>query len=401
METKIFKIDPLNINRDIIRRASEIIQNRGLVAFPTETVYGLGANALDPKAVTKVFEAKKRPFDDPIILHISTVEDLYKLVEDVPPEAIRIINRFWPGPLTMILKKTDLVPDIVTTGFNTVAIRMPSNPVARELIKACGVPIAAPSANLFGRPSPTKAHHVLEDLSGRIDCIIDGGDTEIGVESTVIEFTSGPVKVLRPGGIDIEDINLIVRGIEMVSESEDIKKSPGWYPQHYSPQANVTIVNNSVNQVEDVLEKAKSFVSKGDRVGIMAKQEHENHYKNFVCKIIGPEKDLRTCAARLFSLLREFDQEKVDIIIAEGISEEGIGLAVMNRLRKAAGPEIASSDLNDQISPEKKISEVKIVDDQNLDDQIVEERTFDDQLFDDQFDADQTADNRLKDFDNQ
>ncbi len=339
MKPRVLHIDPYHIDLELLKQAAEVIHNRGLVAFPTETVYGLGANALDPKAVTGIFDAKKRPLDDPLIVHIADVKDLYRLAEDVPPEAEKLVSCFWPGPLTVVLKKTELVPDLVTTGLETVAIRMPSCAIARKFIEVAGVPIAAPSANLFGRPSPTTARHVIDDLDGRIDIVLDGGSTEIGIESTVVEFMGGRVILLRPGGIDLERIRAIVGDVEMPSRPAARGKSPGEYPQHYSPKARVIVVESGFHQAKRTLSTAAEMVSKGHRVGILARQEHEDLYREFDVKILGPAKDARTCASRLFHLLREFDTEEVDVIVAEAIPEKALGLAVMNRLRKAAGPE--------------------------------------------------------------
>ncbi|MFH1837636.1 MAG: L-threonylcarbamoyladenylate synthase [Candidatus Omnitrophota bacterium] len=338
MKPRVLKIDPYNIDHDILRQAAEVINNRGLVAFPTETVYGLGADATDPKAVAGIFEAKKRPLDDPIIVHISKIEDLSKLTEKASPLVYKLVDRFWPGPLTIVLKKTSLVPDIITAGLDTVAIRMPSNAIARELINAAGVPIAAPSANLFSRPSPTKAKHVLNDLEGKIDMILDGGKTEIGVESTVIEVIGDEVNILRPGATSVEDLIKIAKKTNIPPETWHSEKSPGKYPTHYSPCAKIILVPNTGNQTEKVLSYVSKIKEQKKTFGIMAKQEHEYKYKGSNVKVLGPEKDGRICAYRLFSILREFDEEEVDIIIAEGIEEKGLGYAVMNRLRKAAGP---------------------------------------------------------------
>ena len=338
MKPRILKIDPFNIDHEILKQAAALLHNRGLVAFPTETVYGLGANATDPKAVANIFEAKKRPLDDPLIVHISKMEDLSELTEKAPALAHRLVERFWPGPLTLVLKKTDLVPDIVSSGLDTVAIRMPLNSIARELISAAGVPIAAPSANLFSRPSPTKAKHVFNDLEGRIDMILDGGKTEIGVESTVIEVIGDEVNVLRPGGTSIEDLKTMAKKVNVPSETWHQEKSPGKYPTHYSPRAKMILVANKEDGVEKVLSYVSKVKDQKKTFGIMAKQENFDKYRGLNVKVLGPENDSRTCASRLFSILREFDEEKVDIIISESIPEKGIGFAVMNRLRKASGP---------------------------------------------------------------
>ncbi|MFH1798428.1 MAG: L-threonylcarbamoyladenylate synthase [Candidatus Omnitrophota bacterium] len=338
MKPCVFKIDPCNIDMELIKRAVEALHNRALVAFPTETVYGLGANALDSKAVAGIFKAKDRPLDDPLIVHISEIKDLYKITAEVPPEAEKLINRFWPGPLTIILKKSELIPEIVTTGLDTVAVRMPSNTIAKKFISIAGVPIAAPSANLFGRPSPTTARHVIDDLNGRIDIVLDGGSTEIGIESTVVEFDRGKIIILRPGGISLEELQLISGEVMLVSDTEQTEKAPGKYPRHYSPKAEVVLMEDNSFQKERVLSKAREMSSQGRKVGIMVKQEHENEYKGFKVKVLGPENDARICAARLFSILREFDSEETEVIIVESIQEKGLGCAVMNRLRKAAGP---------------------------------------------------------------
>jgi len=341
MKPRVLKIDPLRIDRGLIGQAAEIIHNRGLVAFPTETVYGLGANALDPRAVTGIFEAKQRPLDDPLIVHISNIEDLYSLAAEVPRQADRLVSRFWPGPLTVVLKKTGMVPELVTTGLETVAVRMPSNPIARSLIEISEVPVAAPSANLFGRPSPTTAEHVIGDLDGKIDLVLDGGTAEIGVESTVVEFIGDKVLVLRPGGISLEELSSIAGDVELADGAPDhAKNSPGKYPSHYSPLANVILIEEGPEQVENALAEASVRSDGGQKVGIMAKEEHARGFGGYDVKVLGPAEDGRTCASRLFHILREFDDEGIDVIIAESIPEKGLGLAVMNRLRKAAGPPV-------------------------------------------------------------
>ncbi len=337
MKPRILHIDPQNIDSGLIEQAAEAIRNKGLVAFPTETVYGLGANALDPEAVAGIFEAKKRPLDDPLIVHISDIKTLHTLSVSFPPEAVKLVDRFWPGPLTVVLKKKEIVPDIVTTGLETVAIRMPSNPIARKLIETSGVPIAAPSANLFGRPSPTSAAHVIDDLDGRIDMVLDGGGAEIGIESTVVEFIEGEVMVLRPGGTEVEEIKSVLGNVNISVGTGREGRSPGKYPQHYSPRARVMVSEDVPSQVENTLSMYSDMLKKGRRVGIMAKEEHAENYKKFDSKVLGSGEDGKTCASRLFHIFREFDAEGVDVIIAEGVSEKGLGLAVMNRLRKAAG----------------------------------------------------------------
>ena len=335
MRPRILKIDPNDIDLTLIREAALALRGGELVAFPTETVYGLGANALDPKAVSRIFEAKKRPLDDPLIVHIAREKDIFELTKDIPLEAKKLAKKFWPGPLTIVLKKKDNIPDIVTTGLDTVAIRMPSNPIAVKLIELAGVPVAAPSANLFGRPSPTTAQHVSDDLDGAVDILIDGGRTEIGVESTVIEIVNGEAFILRPGGISVEELSSVI-GVKICTEEEILQRSPGKYSRHYSPDAKVVVVQNDEKQVENVLSSSRACTRDWKRAGIMAKKEHARFYKDLSVKVMGPGNDLNSCAAELFHILREFDKEKVDVIIAEAVDEKGIGLAIMNRLRKAS-----------------------------------------------------------------
>ncbi|MDD4013742.1 MAG: L-threonylcarbamoyladenylate synthase [Candidatus Omnitrophica bacterium] len=337
MKPLILKIDPLDIDQGAIRKAADVINNRGLVAFPTETVYGLGANALDSRAVAGIFEAKKRPLDDPLIVHIFGREDLEKLVKTVPREVEKLIDRFWPGALTIILPRSSIVPDIVTGGIDTVAVRMPSGRIARKLIEMSGVPIAAPSANLFGRPSPTMAEHVVKDLGRSVDLVLDGGETEIGVESTVIEFSGKKIVVLRPGGVSGEELRAFSSETEVLSENEVSRRSPGKYPRHYSPRGEVKIAGLGEGQREKLISMAREEASSGKKVGILAAAENEDRLEDIPYKVLGSAKDPKACASRLFRALREFDSESFDVIIAEAIPEEGLGLAVMNRLRKAAG----------------------------------------------------------------
>ncbi|MBU1133358.1 MAG: threonylcarbamoyl-AMP synthase, partial [Candidatus Omnitrophica bacterium] len=245
MKTEIITVNPDNINPVYIKTAAEKIKDGGLVAFPTETVYGLGADAFNPKAVAKIFEAKKRPFEDPLIVHIAQKEDLYKLTEDISDSALKLADEFWPGPLTLVLKKSKNIPDIITAGLDTVAIRVPADKVALAFIKFSETPIAAPSANLFGRPSPTTAQHVLDDLNEKIDIVIDGGRALIGVESTILDLTQNPPVVLRPGGVSIEKLKKVVKGVEIYKQDKIL--SPGMYPRHYSPKAKVMLVEGNGN----------------------------------------------------------------------------------------------------------------------------------------------------------
>lgn len=337
MKPLVVTVDPGNIDEERIKEAADIIKRGGLVAFPTETVYGLGANALDSRAAAGIFSAKKRPLDDPLIVHISRMADLERLTLEVPDKAKKLIDKFWPGPLTVVLKKTALVPDIVTTGLGTVAVRMPSGSVALRLIELSGTPIAAPSANLFGKPSPTSAAHVAFDLGSDVDMIIDGGETDIGIESTVVAFDGDEAVVLRPGGTTVEEIEKVIGKIKVLSFDANASECPGKYPQHYSPDAEVVLVPAGMDQAEKVRHLAEDLKKSGRRAGIMCVREHESFYKGDGIKVLGPKDDAKICASNLFRIFREFDREGYNVIIAEGINEKNLGLAVMNRIRKACG----------------------------------------------------------------
>lgn len=332
--TIILKIKKENPEKILIRQAAFVIKEGGLVAFPTETVYGLGADALNPEAVEKIFEAKGRPADNPLIAHIADVKDVYRLAKEVPKEAELLMKEFWPGPLTIVLKKKPIVPDIVTAELDTIAIRMPSHKVALALIKEAKTPIAAPSANLSGKPSPTDASHVIEDMMGKAGVIIDSGKTDIGVESTVIDMTVKPRLILRPGGLPKEEIERFLENIEKEEHSKR-PKSPGMKYKHYAPSAEVIVVEGDKKKVRDKIKKlVGEYRLKSKKVGVITTAK-EHGYDADVIKYIGStEKEV---ARKLFKALRDFNKEDVHIIIAEGIEEKGIGEAVMNRLRKAAG----------------------------------------------------------------
>ncbi len=327
-----------------IRIAANVIKNGGLVAFPTETVYGLGADALNPKAVAKIFAAKKRPPDNPIIVHIANKEDVYRLAREVPSGAEKLMARFWPGPLTLILKRSKLVPDITVVGLDTLAIRMPSSKVALALIMESNTPIAAPSANLAGKPSATEAQHVINDLAGRIDIVLDAGPTKIGVESTVVDMTSPTPKILRPGGTPYEKLKSVLGNVELhpiAAANRKVRviraRSPGMKHRHYAPDAEMIVVEGEFGKViRRIQELATLHMAEGKKVGILTTDESQSKYSADVVKSLGRRSDMTTIAKNLFRLLREFDKEKVDIIIAEGITPKGLGLAVMNRLRRAA-----------------------------------------------------------------
>ncbi len=319
MQTKTVKINSRKPETNRIKTAARIIKSGGLVAFPTETVYGLGANALDASAVKKIFAAKERPFDDPLIIHIADIQSLNKLAKNIPKEAIKLAEKFWPGPLTMIFKKSALVPDITTAGLKTVAIRMPKNNIALELIKVSNTPIAAPSANTFSRPSPTTARHVFDDLKNKIPLIIDGGQTEIGLESTVIDLTSRPYTILRPGKITKENLEKILDKVEIHSHKNKKIKSPGMKYKHYSPKAKVILIYGKITQ--KIIDKYKNPAFGGTSPKIA---------------IIKSNKNVEALSKNLFKKFREFDNKKIDIIIVESVPEKGLGAALMNRIKKAA-----------------------------------------------------------------
>jgi L-threonylcarbamoyladenylate synthase len=302
VKTKILKINPKRIDLTKIKIAAEEIKKGNLVAFPTETVYGLGADAFNKKAVAKIFQAKGRPFNDPLIAHIADIKELYRLSQKVPLVALKLAKAFWPGPLTLVLKKSKLVSDIITAGLDTVAVR-------------------------------TTAQHVVDDLDGKIEMIIDGGKTKVGVESTVLDVTVEPVQVLRAGGISVEKLKEVIAQVKISKELEEGFRSPGMLNSHYSPQARLILVEEREEaQVREVFRLALEYKVQGFKVGIMAKEENQNKYNGFEVKIIGKGTELEICAANLFAILRSFDKERFEIIIAEGLEERGLGLAIMERL---------------------------------------------------------------------
>jgi len=350
-KTLLLKVDSQKLEMENIRLAVDLIKKGGLVAFPTETVYGLGADALNPKAVRSLFEAKKRPFDNPPIVHVGYVKDVCRLVKGVPPKAKRLMKSFWPGPLTLIFERSKIVPDVTVCGLGTIAVRMPRHNVALALIKESGCCIAAPSANLAGKPSPTSAKHVLYDLDGRIDAVLDAGPTSIGVESTVLDMTVDPPQVLRPGGTPYEALKRVLGRVELhpiaVAEKElaiNEAHSPGMKHRHYAPDADVIVVEGELSAiVNKVKELAEFYMQKGSNVGVLATDETAGYYRADVVKSLGSRSDWRVIAKNLFRLLREFDLEGVDVIIAEGVPTDRLGLAVMNRLRKASGYNIVKA----------------------------------------------------------
>ena len=344
-QTKLFTVDPERPEIEKIRLAAAIIKKGGLVAFPTETVYGLGADALNADAVLSLFAAKNRPLDNPPIVHVENMSEVYKLTETVPMKAEALIKQFWPGPLTLVFERSKLVPEVTTAGLETIAIRMPKHKVAIALVRESGCPIAAPSANLAGKPSPTTAKHVIEDLNGRIDAIIDGGPTQIGVESTVLDMTVDPPMLLRPGGTTLEALRKAIGAVDLhpfitaeVELPKEKVRSPGMLHKHYAPKAQVILVEGIVPAMMGKIKELTSACWMQDkRVGVLATDETAWAYEADVVKSIGSRRNVDAMAPNLFRLLREFDDQKVDIIIAEGVPADGLGMAVMNRLRKASG----------------------------------------------------------------
>lgn len=344
MNTIVRKVDNNNIDKSVMQEASDILHNGGMVAFPTETVYGLGADALDEKASAKIYAAKGRPSDNPLIVHISNETQLEPLVKEIPEAAKKLMNKFWPGPLTMIFNKSSLVPKGTTGGLDTVAVRMPNHPVALSLIDVSQVAIAAPSANTSGRPSPTTAQHVEEDLSGRIEMILDGGQVGIGIESTIVDVTVNPPVILRPGYITKEMLMDVIGEVEIDKAitgpmSPDIKpKAPGMKYKHYAPKADLTMFKGELdNVVRHINEVTEGAVKDGKKVGIIACDETKDKYTAGDILSIGTRKDEETIARNLYKVLREFDSLNVDIIYGETFNDSRLGYAIMNRLLKAAG----------------------------------------------------------------
>lgn len=348
METKVWKVsDSGNFTeeeREHLKEAAEILKRGDLVAFPTETVYGLGANALDENAAKKIYAAKGRPSDNPLIAHISDLEMIEPLISYFPEKGRRLAEAFWPGPMTMIFPKSEIVPYGTTGGLDTVAIRMPSDPVAAELIRLAGVPVAAPSANTSGRPSPTMAEHVYQDMNGKIDMILDGGPVGIGVESTIVDVTSEIPMLLRPGAITMEMLRETVGEVEIDPAivgpmSADMRpKAPGMKYRHYAPKAELTLVEGETEAVvRRINALAREKLQEGCRVGIICTEETRSCYPGGMVRSIGERAKEETVAHNLYAVLREFDDLGAEYIFSEGFPEDNLGQAIMNRLNKAAG----------------------------------------------------------------
>lgn len=352
MNTIVSYITDNQKENDIIYdKAAQILRDGGLVAFPTETVYGLGADGLKEEAALKIYSAKGRPSDNPLILHIADKKDLYNLSIDVNDKALKLAEHFWPGPLTMVLKKNNAVPDSITGGLNTVAVRMPSHPVAMELIKRSGVYIAAPSANTSGKPSPTRAKHVIHDMTGKIDMIVADDTVDIGVESTIVDVSGEFPMILRPGYITRQQLCDVIGEVQvdpavMGSLADGIvPKAPGMKYRHYAPDGQLTIVEGEQDAViESINRMADEKMHLGKKVGVMAAKEHAERYRADIVIPVGSIYDEAQAARDLYAALRQLDEDKADYIYAESITTNDVGLAVMNRLIKAAGHTIIYVD---------------------------------------------------------
>lgn len=345
MQTVIKKIDSSCIDQKIMQEAGELLTAGALVAFPTETVYGLGANALDEKAAAKIYAAKGRPSDNPLIVHIADMESLDLITKEIPKAAVKLAEKFWPGPLTMVFQKSDAVPYGTTGGLDTVAVRMPSHPIALEMIRCGGGYIAAPSANTSGRPSPTLAEHVAEDMDGIIPMILDGGAVGIGIESTIVDLTEEIPTILRPGFITKEMLEEVVGEVQidkgLSADSKTPPKAPGMKYRHYAPKADLIIIEGNA---EAVVEKINALTedneSKGICTGVIGTEESVQNYRKGLVKSIGTRADELTISSHLYGILREFDESDVKIIYSESFAEGAMGSAIMNRLLKAAGHKV-------------------------------------------------------------
>lgn len=331
MNTQLFTAAAVSV-------AAEILKNGGLVALPTETVYGLGANGLDPTAVEHIFQAKGRPQDNPLILHIPSPAHLDRYCRDIPESAYLLAEKFWPGPLTMILHRQDKVPDVVTAGLDTVGIRCPDHPVTRAILELCQVPVAAPSANTSGKPSPTTARYVWDDMAGKIDAIVDGGPCQVGLESTIIDLTCTPPRLLRPGGVTLEQLRQTLGAVEVDKAVKEIlapgeqPRAPGMKYRHYAPEAPVTVVRGAP---EKTAEYIKTHLPQG--AGVICFEEFAGFFGGNPVETLGPMGDKAGQARALFGALRGFDRVKVTEIYAQSPDEADLGLAITNRLNKAAG----------------------------------------------------------------
>ena len=351
MTTEVLRVDPRNPDPNTIERAAACLRRGGLVAFPTETVYGLGVHALDRAAVIRLFRAKERPANDPLIVHVPTIDAVGPLVAALSPEARTLAAHFWPGPLTIVVKRSRAIPDEVTAGLDTVAIRVPSHPVARALMSAAGIPVAAPSANLFSRPSPTDATHVMADLNGRIDIVVDGGPTQVGVESTVVDLSDGPPVILRPGAVSLEMLRAVLPNVELhhhATQPSAAVRSPGLLVKHYAPRAAVTVYEgDAAAALRAMADDARALVDEGKTVAVLAFAEDLSRFADVPARLVqlGSERAPDDVAARLYAALRECDDLGADVVLARPITtQHALSPAVRDRLRRAASRIVRGTD---------------------------------------------------------
>ncbi len=352
VKTQILNVNPDRPDPKIIDRAARVLRNKGLVAFPTETVYGLGANALDKIAVGRIFEVKQRPFFDPLIVHISGKDQIEFVASSIPEIAYELARQFWPGPLTLVLKRHERIAQNVSAGLGTVAVRMPNHPIPLALIDAAGVPVAAPSANLFTRPSPTSAQHVLDDLGGHVDIILDGGACPIGLESTVLDLTTDTPTILRPGGTPAENLKAVIPGLLIKQSQPDdqesaSKPSPGMMRKHYSPNAKFLLFKGSGEKTTSrISEIVEYLLNQGKKVGLMVTEEDFPEFGGLQAEIerLGSRNDLAGIGQSLFAKMRNLDKKGVDYILMRSLPKDGLGLAIADRLFKAAEQRVINLD---------------------------------------------------------
>ena len=345
MKTEVLAIKDIKKQSDDIARAGKILRGGGLVAFPTETVYGLGADGLDAEACAKIYEAKGRPSDNPLILHVADRAMVDEITREIPDIAEKLLAAFCPGPITLILARKDIVPDRITGGLSTVGVRMPENEVARAMIRAAGVPIAAPSANISGRPSPTTAASVLRDMDGRIPLILDGGPCRFGVESTIVDCTGPVAVILRPGAVTREMLEEVLGGVKLdpaIVGAKTVPKAPGMKYKHYAPNAPMTLLEGGPEKMVPAFRRqVRQLQAEGHRVGVLASHEVCTALQDSVPAPLladyGAQGDLLTIASRIYELLIAFNDTEADVLLGEGMSDAGLGLAIMNRLHKASG----------------------------------------------------------------
>jgi L-threonylcarbamoyladenylate synthase len=345
VNTRVLPISVDQFDSSAIRLAASVLRAGGLVAFPTETVYGLGANALDATAVSSIFAAKERPASDPIIVHIDQVDELATVATDVPLLAYELAARFWPGPLTLVLRRSERVPPVVSAGMATVAVRMPAHPIARALIRQAGVPVAAPSANRFARPSSTTAAHVLEDLNGRVDVILDGGPATIGLESTVLDLTRAAPTVLRPGAVTLEMLQVVIPEVQIIARylqpDQEGMEAPGMLLKHYSPRAELRLYAGETQHVIAAMrQSARDLAAGGRRVGLLVPDDEHDVFSDLPVELRLLGTDLETISHHLFDRMRALDRDGVDVILMHGVEQTGLGLALWDRLVRAANGQV-------------------------------------------------------------